>query len=84
MNTVFVLDDAEIREIFRMMRNTADDAHYVHHPIKSWPLYDRIAEYLGENSLEKHNEALRLRDEEELDDEWRSSVGSDSEASEGF
>ena len=77
MSTVFNLDEKEIREVFRIFRNIADDAHYRHHPLKDWPLYDKLADYLSEPTLAQHNEALRLRDEEELDDEWRSSVRGD-------
>lgn len=76
MSTVFNLDEQEIREIFRIFRNIADDAHYRHHPKKDWPLYDKLADYLGEPTLEQHNEALRLRDEEEDDDAWRDAVAS--------
>ena len=76
MSTVFTLDEQEIREVFRIFRNIADDAHYRHHPKKDWPLYDKLADYLGENTLAQHNEALRLRDEEEDDDAWRDAVAS--------
>ena len=76
MSTVFTLDEKEIREVFRIFRNIADDAHYRHHPKKDWPLYDKLADYLGENTLAQHNEALRLRDEEEDDDAWRDAVRS--------
>lgn len=76
MSTVFNLDEQEIREVFRIFRNIADDAHYRHHPKKDWPLYDKLADYLGEPTLEQHNETLRLRDEEEDDDAWRDAVGS--------
>ena len=76
MSTVFNLDEQEIREVFRIFRNIADDAHYRHHPKKDWPLYDKLADYLGENTLAQHNEALRLRDEEEDDDAWRDAVAS--------
>ncbi len=76
MSTVFTLDEKEIREVFRIFRNIADDAHYRHHPKKDWPLYDKLADYLGEPTLEQHNETLRLRDEEEDDDAWRDAVGS--------
>ena len=60
-----------------IFRNIADDAHYRRHPKKDWPLYDRLADFLGENTLAQHNEALRLRDEEEADDEWRASIRRD-------
>lgn len=76
MSTVFNLDEQEIREVFRIFRNIADDAHYRHHPKKDWPLYDKLADYLGEPTLVQHNETLRLRDEEEDDDEWRDAVAS--------
>ena len=76
MSTVFTLDEKEIREVFRIFRNLADDAHYRHHPKKDWPLYDKLADYLGEPTLEQHNETLRLRDEEEDDDAWRDAVAS--------
>lgn len=76
MSTVFNLDEQEIREVFRIFRNLADDAHYRHHPKKDWPLYDKLADYLGEPTLEQHNETLRLRDEEEDDDAWRDAVAS--------
>ena len=76
MSTVFTLDEQEIREVFRIFRNLADDAHYRHHPKKDWPLYDKLADYLGEPTLEQHNETLRLRDEEEDDDAWRDAVAS--------
>ena len=76
MSTVFNLDEKEIREVFRIFRNLADDAHYRHHPKKEWPLYDKLADYLGEPTLEQHNETLRLRDEEEDDDAWRDAVAS--------
>ena len=76
MSTVFTLDEQEIREVFRIFRNIADDAHYRHHPKKDWPLYDKLADYLGEPTLEQHNETLRLRDEEEDDDAWRDAVAS--------
>lgn len=76
MSTVFNLDEKEIREVFRIFRNLADDAHYRHHPKKDWPLYDKLADYLGEPTLEQHNETLRLRDEEEDDDAWRDAVAS--------
>ena len=76
MSTVFNLDEQEIREVFRIFRNIADDAHYRHHPKKEWPLYDKLADYLGEPTLEQHNETLRLRDEEEDDDAWRDAVAS--------
>ena len=76
MSTVFNLDEQEIREVFRIFRNIADDAHYRHHPKKDWPLYDKLADYLGEPTLAQHNETLRLRDEEEDDDAWRDAVGS--------
>ncbi len=55
MSTVFNLDEQEIREVFRIFRNIADDAHYRHHPKKEWPLYDKLADYLGEPTLEQHN-----------------------------
>lgn len=77
MSTVFNLDEKEIREIFRIFRNIADDAHYRHHPMKDWPLYDKLADFLGENTLAQHNEALTLRDEEEEVDEWRASIRRD-------
>ena len=73
----YELDRAEIQEIFRIFRNLADDAHYAHRPKKDWPLYDKLADFLGENTLAQHNEALRLRDEEEDIDEWRASLGRD-------
>ena len=76
MGTTFTLDEQEIREVFRIFRNIADDAHYRHHPKKEWPLYDKLADYLGEPTLEQHNETLRLRDEEEDDDAWRDAVAS--------
>ena len=76
MSTVFNLDEQEIREVFRIFRNIADDAHYRHHPKKDWPLYDKLADYLSEPTLEQHNETLRLRDEEEDDDAWRDAVAS--------
>ena len=63
------LDEKEAQEVFRILRNIADDAHYCHHPKKEWPLYDHLARALGENSLAEHNEALELRDEEERFDE---------------
>ena len=75
MSTVFNLDEQELREVFRIFRNIADDAHYRHHPKKEWPLYDKLADYLGEPTLEQHNETLRLRDEED-DDAWRDAVAS--------
>ena len=61
----------EAREMFRIMKNITDDAHYACHPRTGWPLYDKLAFFLGENSLAEHNEALRLRDGEEMVDEWR-------------
>ena len=76
MGTTFTLDEQEIREVFRIFRNIADDAHYRHHPKKDWPLYDKLADYLGEPTLEQHNGTLRLRDEEEDDDAWRDAVAS--------
>ena len=76
MGTTFTLDEQEIREVFRIFRNLADDAHYRHHPMKDWPLYDKLADYLGEPTLAQHNETLRLRDEEEDDDAWRDAVSS--------
>ena len=76
MGTTFTLDEQEIREVFRIFRNIADDAHYRHHPKKDWPLYDKLADYLGEPTLAQHNETLRLRDEEEDDDAWRDAVRS--------
>lgn len=76
MGTTFTLDEQEIREVFRIFRNLADDAHYRHHPKKDWPLYDKLADYLGEPTLAQHNETLRLRDEEEDDDAWRDAVAS--------
>ena len=76
MSTMFTLDEKEVREVFRIFRNIADDAHYRHHPKKEWPLYDKLADYLGEPTLEQHNETLRLRDEEEDDDAWRDAVAS--------
>lgn len=79
----YELDRAEIQEVFRIFRNIADDAHYRHHPKKDWPLYDKLADWLGENNLEQHNEALRLRDEEENEDEWRDSLGRYQSSSEG-
>lgn len=71
------LDEQEAREVFRILRNIVDDAHYYHHPKTQWPLYDKLALFLGENDLETHNEALRLRDEEEADDEWRTACRCD-------
>ena len=65
------LDEQEAQEVFRILRNIVDDAHYYHKPKKEWPLYDHLARALGENDLKSHNEALDLRDEEEKDDEWR-------------
>ena len=61
----------EAREMFRIMKNIADDAHYARHPRTEWPLYDKLAAALGENSLAEHNEALQLRDGEEMVDEWQ-------------
>ena len=79
----YELDRAEIQEIFRIFRNIADDGHYRRHPIKQWPLYDKLADFLGENTLAQHNEALRLRDEEEDIDEWRASLECNQPSSEG-
>ena len=76
MGTTFTLDEQEIREVFRIFRNLADDAHYRHHPMKDWPLYDKMADYLGEPTLAQHNETLCLRDEEEDDDAWRDAIAS--------
>ena len=59
----------EAEEIFRIFKNIATDAHYAHRPKKSWPLYDKLARNLGENTLSEYNEMLRLRDEEEILDE---------------
>ena len=78
----YELDRAEIQEIFRIFRNIADDAHYAHRPKKDWPLYDKLADFLGENTLAQHNEALTLRDEEEDIDEWRASLERDQPSSE--
>ena len=61
----------EAEEIFRIFKNIATDAHYYHKPKKDWPLYDKLADYLGENTLAEHNEMLRLRDEEEEADARR-------------
>ena len=72
----YELSKDEVREVFRIFRNIADDGHYRRHPVKEWPLYDKLADWLGENNLAQHNEALRLRDEEETEDEWRDSLGS--------
>ena len=72
------LSETEAKEVFTIFRNIADDAHYRRHPKKDWPLYDRLADFLGENTLAQHNEALRLRDEEEADDDWRCSIRHDS------
>lgn len=63
------IEKEEAAEIFRIFRNIATDAHYAHRPKKDWPLYDKLARNLGENTLAEHNEALRLRDEEEREDE---------------
>ena len=63
------IEKEEAEEIFRIFKNIATDAHYCHRPKKSWPLYDKLARNLGENTLEQHNEMLRLRDEEEREDE---------------
>ena len=71
------LSETEAQETFRIMRNIVDDAHYCHRPKKDWPLYDRLADFLGENTLAQHNEALTLRDEEEEVDEWRASIWRD-------
>ena len=65
------LDEAEANEVFRILKNIVDDSHYYHKPKKEWPLYDHLARALGENSLAEHNEALELRDGEEMVDEWR-------------
>ena len=78
----YELDRAEIQEIFRIFRNLADDAHYAHRPKKDWPLYDKLADFLGENTLAQHNEVLTLRDEEEDIDEWRASLERDKPSSE--
>lgn len=78
----YELDRAEIQEIFRIFRNIADDAHYAHRPKKEWPLYDKLADFLGENTLAQHNETLRLRDEEEDIDEWRASLERNQPSSE--
>ena len=78
----YELDRAEIQEIFRIFRNIADDAHYTHRPKKEWPLYDKLADFLGENTLAQHNEVLTLRDEEEDIDEWRASLERDKPSSE--
>lgn len=78
----YELDRAEIQEIFRIFRNIADDAHYAHRPKKEWPLYDKLADFLGENTLAQHNEVLTLRDEEEDIDEWRASLERDQPSSE--
>ena len=79
-NGILLVPD-EAQETFRIMRNIVDDAHYCHHPKTQWPLYDKLALFLGENDIETHNEALRLRDEEEADDEWRTACRCDSETS---
>ena len=71
------LSQTEAKEVFTIFRNIVDDAHYAHRPKKEWPLYDRLADFLGENTLAQHNEALTLRDEEEEVDEWRASLGRD-------
>ena len=69
MDGWIAIDKVEAAEIFRIFRNIATDAHYYHRPKQDWPLYDKLARYLGENTLAQHNEALRLRDgEEELDE----------------
>ena len=78
----YELDRAEIQEIVRIFRNLADDAHYAHRPKKDWPLYDKLADFLGENTLAQHNEVLTLRDEEEDIDEWRASLERDQPSSE--
>ena len=65
------LDEAEAKEVFRILKNIVDDSHYYHNSKKDWPLYDHLARALGENSLAQHNEALELRDGEEMVDEWR-------------
>ena len=66
---MITLEKKEAEEIFRIFRNIATDAHYYHKPKKDWPLYDKLADYLGENTLAQHNEILTLRDEEEELDE---------------
>ena len=71
------LSQTEAKEVFTVFRNIVDDAHYCHRPKKEWPLYDRLADFLGENTLAQHNEALTLRDEEEDIDEWRASLRRD-------
>ena len=73
------LDEDEAKEVFRILKNIADDAHYAHRPKKDWPLYDHLARTLGENDLATHNEALRLRDEEETFDERFEDRGDDDE-----
>ena len=68
------IEKEEAEEIYRIFRNIATDAHYCHHPKKDWPLYDKLARSLGHNTLAEHNEMLRLRDEEETEDERREAV----------
>ena len=68
MGTTLVLESKEIREIFDLIKMDLDYRFYTHREVKPWPLYDKIADYLGENSSSQHIEAIRLRWEEEKED----------------
>lgn len=74
MKTTLELSHDEIREIFGIMRNDLEYRWQTRQKTQRWPLYDKFAEYLGENDSLSHVEYMELRREEEKIDEWREAV----------
>lgn len=54
----------EAEEMFRIVRNIVDDLYFCRKPKKEWPLYDRLASFLGENDLQTHYLVLEERRED--------------------
>ena len=80
MKTTFELDEKEARQVFNLLKRELEYRVHMHYTIPDDPLYDRLAEHLGENTLRVHVESLILRHEEEAIDEWREAVEEAEEA----
>ena len=68
------LSRQEAEEVFRILRDKLDYRIDVHQKVGKWPLYDRFAAELGENSSEDHIEYRQLKNEEYREDERLSRI----------
>ena len=70
MSTVLKFDESEAKELFEVLKDELNHRIYTRRE-SPWPLYDKVAEYLGENTSGKHIDVIHMQWEEEKVDEWR-------------